>query len=323
MLHPSLPVSRRPKLASALLALGIVTLGSRGARAAQLYTTSISGNAIFQVDTVALTVTPFLNTVSAADSVMFDSSQNVIYTRILTGEVRLYNPNTLADTLIASGFSGPADIALEPGGNTMLVSEFYGGKIDRIDLNTHVVTTLVNPTNSAGPEGLAYDGSRLFANLGTRSPTAQKYLAEINPITGAVISQSPLLSSLDGLTFDPYTGRLFAASLYDNCVYSFDPNNLANVVNETAKLHGTIPFPDGITTDGVGNIFIASSDSLGDGHIYQLDLISHTLTQNVFVTGLDDLAPASGLGSIAPEPSSMGLLALGIGAILARRRRMK
>ena len=75
---------------------------------------------------------------------MFDSSQNVIYTRIITGQVRLYNPTTLTDSLIASGFNGPADMALEPGGNSMLVSEFHGGNIDRINLTTHVSTTLLS-----------------------------------------------------------------------------------------------------------------------------------------------------------------------------------
>ena len=37
---------------------------------------------------------------------------------------------------------------MEPGGNTMLVSEFYGGKIDRIDLTTNVVSTLLSPGES-------------------------------------------------------------------------------------------------------------------------------------------------------------------------------
>ncbi len=117
----------------------------------------------------------------------------------------------------------------------------------------------------------------------------------------------------------------YASSLFGNAIYSIDPNNLSNVVNVTGHL-GIIPGPDGITSDGLGNIFIASSDSLGDSHVYQLDLINNTLTQNVMVPGLDDLAPASGLGSAAPEPSSLVLGAFGLigttaGLFIRRRKR--
>jgi DNA-binding beta-propeller fold protein YncE len=147
-------------------------------------------------------------------------------------------------------------------------------------------------------------------------------VAEINPTTGAILATSPDLDSLDGLTFDPYTGLLYATSVFGNLVYSIDPNNLSVVHDVTSKI-GSIPGPDGITTDGVGNIYIASSGSLGDSHIYQLDLINQTLTQKTFVNGLDDLAPLSGLGSI-PEPSSFVLAGFGFAVLAAwhwRRRK--
>ena len=201
--------------ALALVACGLVLIGSGPASsAAILYATSVpaSGGEIYQVDTVANTVTPYLNTQYPTDSVMFDSAQNVIYTRISTGEVRLYNPTSTIDSLIANGFNGPADIVLEPGGNSMLVSEFYGGNVDRINLTTHTVSTLLTAAY-AGPEGLAYDGTRLFANLGVRTATgAYKFVAGINPLNGNILAQSPLLSSLDGLTYDPYSHMLFACS---------------------------------------------------------------------------------------------------------------
>jgi hypothetical protein len=72
----------------------------------------------------------------------------------------------------------------------------------------------------------------------------------------------------------------------------------------------------------LGNIFIASSDSDGDSHIYQLNLITHTLTQNALVPGLDDLAPATGLGSV-PEPSTFTLVGMGSFGLALRRRRSR
>jgi len=313
----STPLRRRAPSLTALLpgiALGLVTLLGRPTSAAELYATSIAGSQIDKVDTVTHAVSTFVNTPSAADSIIFDSMQRVIYTEIFNGDVRRYDPSNSTDVLLASGLNNPADMVLEPGGNSMLVSEYGGGKIDRIDLTTNTISTLLSPGDN--PEGLAYDGARLFANLGARygGPTA-KYVAEIDPVTGAILHVSPGLDSLDGLTYDPYSGLLYASSLFGNSIVSLDPNNLNNVVNVTSHL-GVMPSPDGITTDGVGNIFIASSASLGDSYIYQLDLINSTLTQNTFVYGLDDLAPLIGDGSL-PEPSTLVLAAMGVMALAA------
>jgi sugar lactone lactonase YvrE len=298
-----------------LVALVIVSIGSGSASAATLYATSIAGSQIDKVDTVANTVNLFFGTSSGADSIMFDSQQRAIYTLHFAGEVRRYDPSNATDVGIASGLSFPADIALEPGGNTMLVSEIWAGKIDRINLTTSAVTPLL--TGGGHPEGLAYVGNRLFANLGNRygGPTG-KYVAEINPVNGSILATSPGLDSLDGLTYDSYSGRLYASSLYGNYVLSINPNNLSDVQNVSSKL-GNIPGPDGITSDGVGNIFIAAG---GDEYIYQLDLVNNTLAQNTYVYGLDDLAPASGLGSM-PEPSTLALLSAGAISLLAVVRR--
>ena len=123
----------------------------------------------------------------------------------------------------------------------MLVSEFGSGNIDRINLTTLAVTTLLSP--GGNPEGLAYDGTRLFANLGFRygGPTG-KYVAEIDPVTGAILATSPGLNDLDGLTYDPYSGLLYASSYFGNTVYSIDPNNLANV-QDVLGSGGGIPRP--------------------------------------------------------------------------------
>jgi DNA-binding beta-propeller fold protein YncE len=233
------------------------------ASAQDLYATSISGSKINKVDTNTQGVTTLLNTPSAADSLIFDNAGRIIYTQLFTGQLRRYDPSTSTDTLLASGFSEPADLTLEPGGNSVLVSEFIGGKIDRVNLNTNAVTTLLAPGGL--PEGLAYDASgRLFANLGNRygGPTA-KYVAQIDPVTGAILATTTGLDSLDGLTYDPYTGKLFAASLFGNGIYEIDPNNLRSV---TSHFFGQLNTPDGITSDGMGNIWIANA---GDAHIYR------------------------------------------------------
>jgi streptogramin lyase len=305
------------KMAILILALTLAMVAIGKASAATLYATSIGGSQIDKVNTVANTETTFINTPSAADSIIFDASGNMLYTELYTGQIRRYNPTSLVDSAVTLPYSlsNPADMALDPGGATMLVSEYAAGRIDRVNLTTGAITPLLTP--GGDPEGLAYVGNKLFANIGYRyGGVTGKEVVQIDPVTGAILAVSPGLDSLDGLTYDPYSGLLYASSLFGNKIYSIDPNNLNNVQDVTAKL-GVVPGPDGITSDGVGDIFVASSDSLGDSHVYQLNLISDTLTMETYVPGLDDLAPAAGPGSF-PTPdngSSLGLLCVGLAGI--------
>ncbi len=191
----------------------------------------------------------------------------------------------------------------------MLLSEFIAGKIDRINL-TNSASPLSSLQPGTNPEGTAYDNAgNLFANLGTRSGTAlTKFVAKISPVTGAILGQTPNLSSLDGLAYDPFSNMLFAASLFGppggpgGTVYQVDPTNLSNVVDIVQSFSGSIKAilgADGIASNGQGHIFVASAPGGGgDGHIYDINLITHTITQGDFISaGLDDLAPASGLGA--------------------------
>ncbi len=315
-------LQRAAALAARTVLISLVISAAACAGADTIYGTSIEGSLLFKADTSTATVTTVLNTLSGADSLIFDSSGRIIYSQLYSGTVRRYDPMTSSDVVLASGLNTPVDLALEPGGGSVLVSEFWGGNIDRIDLNTLVTTTLA--TGLINPEGIAYDGTgRLFANVGNRyaGPTG-KQLVQLDPVTGAVLASTPGLDSLDGLTYDPFTNRLYASALFANGFYGIDPNNLAAAPLLLAW--GGIPMPDGITTNGTGKLFIAAR---GDFNIYEYDLTSAALTPAVYVYGLDDLAPASGLGSHpdVPEPGSLAVLAGALlgGATVAIRRRQR
>jgi hypothetical protein len=77
-----------------------------------------------------------------------------------------------------------------------------------------------------------------------------------------------------------------------------------------------MPAPAGLTFAGRWSNFCRAWAARGDFHIYQYHINTSSLIQRTLVNGLDDLAPASGLGAppgIAPEPAS--LLLAGLGAL--------
>ena len=186
-------------------------------------------------------------------------------------------------------------MVLDPGGATVLVSNFTGGTITRTTICgvPPCATTVLK--DIARPEGLAYDaGGRLFVLAGGFGGVAQ--LFQINPVTGATVNTSAAFdptNTLDGLVFDPFSGRLFATSQGGNAVYSIDPNTLVAV--KVASSVGTPGFgPDGVITDTHGTLYIA----VRDFHVWSLNVTTNALSGPLapLVFGLDDL------GAVALTP---------------------
>jgi uncharacterized membrane protein/sugar lactone lactonase YvrE len=262
--------------------------------ATTLYITSPSLPGIQKVDTSSNTVTNVLNTGSQPDSLIFDNRGDVIYS-LLAGEVGIYDPSTSTNAILASGFNDPQDLALEPGGNTVLVNDRGNNRIERINLGTGAVSTL--PTGISGPEGLTYDGSgNLFVVEGNSHS-----LLQLDPTTGATLRTIPLNNNgyPDGVTFDPVTGALWVA----------DQNNLIEISNYLSSpqvQQFTLPAPlagmyfDGVESDGAGNIYIAEYNGGNPGRIDKYSIATNTFTTPTSVP-IDDVAPLIGLGAAPGE----------------------
>jgi sugar lactone lactonase YvrE len=297
-------VKHAPKSLKAVLLVGMALLTLTGGAAwagdIVLYATNEPGGQILSVDLTTNTVTPLLNIAANPDSLIF-SGGNVLFTEVNQGILADYNPGTNTVTNIATGFLQPRDLALEPGGNTVLVSDFVNASIDRVNLTTHVVTTLFSGAN---PDGLTYDNNgNLFAVLN------RNMIAQINPTTGAIINKTSIFdNNLDGLTYDPTTGTLWVGS--ENGAIWQVPESL---LSEMSFAAGSI---DGLEADGQGNIYLANFGN----NVQKFVIATHTLTDLTPVPGLDDLAPLSGLGA-APEPGTCLLFGGGLLGIVARLRR--
>jgi hypothetical protein len=290
-----------------LIAFAIsLTIASRPARADTiLYATNLNGSALVKVDVTTNTVTTITNTPGQPDSLVFAPNNNIAYSLNSNGEVALYNLLTHTNTILAVGMTGPRDVALDPGGLSILVSNTGAGEIDRVPLAGGAYTPLV--TGFSSTDGIAYDASgSLFVVLNGNE------IARINPTTGQILNTlTGFSNSLDGLTYDPYTGELWASSATGLWEV---PTNLSTA---TSFASGSDKF-DGLESDGHGNLFIAFRTY----RVYQYNIPSNTLTPETFVSGLDDLAPITGLGSSpTPEPSSVLLLGSGLAALGTRLRK--
>jgi sugar lactone lactonase YvrE len=312
--------------ATALLALLAASAACRPASAEIIYATSVTTGIIYSDDTVTHVVTPVFNTGADIDSMFFDPSNRIIYDQLGAGKVLAFNPaNNTNVTLFSQAGSQPIDLALEPNLTSFLVSDANNNQLDRISLAGGLINRL-NVQYVAGqagrPDGVIYDSAgRLFVNVSTGFTAAPTHLEQINPTTGAILQSGTLTGIfLDGLTYDSFTGMLWASDYNNGRVVEINPNNLSSFTVFTptgAAIAGG--GPDGIVSDGLGNLFIASR---ANNTIIQYNIATNTATAVGTVAGLDDLAPASGLGSV-PEPSSALLLGIGGLGLLAYRLRRR
>ncbi len=269
------------------------------------------GNSIYAWDTGANSVSLVTSSANGGslDSLIFDNSGDIIYSVIGTNSIGKYNLNTHSNTILASGgnFTGVADMALDPSGASFLVSNAFDSSIDRVNVTTGVQTTLYN--GGLRPDGLAYDNSgHLFAVLGLNE------VAQLDPVTGAVIKTISTPNQPDGLTFDATTGKLYVSS--DGGGFYTVDTGLTSA--PFTSVSGS-PVFDGIASDGNLLFFVVRGAS---GAQYDLNT-GHITETSPFISGADDIAPVAGLGSNAtPEPGSFVLLGtglLGFGLIIRRK----
>jgi hypothetical protein len=301
------------KLLSQVLRTGLLVgavlfaLAGRSALADNIvFATNEPGGQILKVDLTTNTVTTVLSIAANPDSLVF-SGKNILFTEVIQGNLADFNTTTMTVTNIATGFTQPRDLILEPGGTSTLVADFLGGTIDRVNLTTHIVTTLFTQTTTAGIDGLAYDSmGHLFAVLGRNE------VAQIDPTTGAILNHTATFDgNLDGLTFDSSTGKLWVGS--ENGAIWEVPTSLAS---ETSFAAGAI---DGLEADGKGNLFLANFGT----NVQEFNIPTSTLTDLTAVPGIDDLAPVAGIGSPTPEPSTLILFGSGLLGLAGTIRRRK
>jgi sugar lactone lactonase YvrE len=291
-------------------------------QAQQFYATSETAKQLQIIDLQNHTITPLYTAAGTPDGLLVNSQKQLIYDLSPQGVLGLYDPATGTNTVLASGLKSPRDLvfdvstACNPNANasTMLVSEYSIGQIIRYDFTTGTFTKLGAPLGTPGSgfavDGLAYDAQgHLFAVANHNT------VVQLDPCTGEVLKTLVLephykVDGGDGMVYDPYSGQLWLS--HDG---SDNANGLIEVPTDLSTFSlfqsGQIPVPDGIVSDGKGNLYIGA----GLQRLVAYNIPSDTLAQpspsSMLVPGIDSLVLIAGTAtsttlSASPNPAVAG-----------------
>lgn len=268
--------------------------------AQMMYVTDEPGQLLYQLNFATGARTTLCTVNGRPDSlVIYPPTGQVFFTLAQTRLLEMYDPSTGICTTVASfaataaipGY--PRDLVLEPSGTTLLVGLYSPGKILRYNIVTGAVTLVANIPGAL--DGLAYaPNGDLFA-VSKRSKILQ-----VNPVTGAVMKTLVLFSpnietdGADGLTYDSYTGHLWASF---DC-YANKPCPVVNGVSLGSGLieiptdlstftefqSGNIVLPDGIVSDGNGNLYTGA----GLARVTEYNIPTNTIVKSIKAPGVDD-----------------------------------
>jgi sugar lactone lactonase YvrE len=257
------------------------------------YATSEPGQKLYKVDLSTGVLQVLYNIPDGRpDSLIVNNQGQILYSVpkktvpvVTLGYIGLFDPATGVNTVLVSGI-GPRDLVLEPGGMSMLIGQYSPGAILRFNFVTGALTTVAKKLGSV--DGLAYDpAGNLFAVI------QHNLIVQFNPNTGAILKTLVLephyqINGGDGMTYDPYTGNLWVS--HDGTL----GNGLIEIPTDlsgfTLFQTGNIRVPDGVVSDGKGNLYIGA----GLQKLVIYNIPTDTITKAIKVPGIDDVALVPG-----------------------------
>ncbi len=276
-----------PTFVSSMLLLVMVTFSS----AQQIYISNEPQRTLEKLDLASGSITTLYEIGAEPDDLVVNSQGQLIYSIPLPtlGQVCLWDPITGVNRVLVSGLKYARDLTIEPGGTSMLISQYTPGQILRFNFLTGTTTVLTKKLGTA--DGTAYDAAgHLFAVANHNT------VVQIDPTTGAVLKTLVLephfsVNGGDGMTYDNYTGQLWIS--HDGKVGGVKEGGLIEVPTDlsgfTLYQTGKISNPDGIKSDGKGNLYIGAAWTA-----IEYNIPTDTITKNIVVKGADGVSLVPG-----------------------------
>ena len=244
---------------------------------------------LLNLNTTPSQLTTLYQNSAKLDDLIVNAAGQLLYSIPSLGQVDLYDPLTGQNSVLVSGVNTARDLTIEPGGQTMLIAIYSPGAIVRFNFATGTTTFLAKKLKTC--DGIAYDP---YGNL--YAVANHNTIVQINPVTGAILNTLVLephqgINGGDGMTYDTYSNSLWVT--HDGKT----GGGLLQIPVSAAGLGSTFSFyptpnivaPDGIKSDGKGNLYIGAIWTL---EIFNIPTL--TVTRNVVVKGADGVSLVPG-----------------------------
>jgi hypothetical protein len=273
------------------LVFTVVLLITVSSSAQQLYIANEPQKSLqlLDLDTSPSQIATLYNVGAKPDDLTLNSAGQLIYSVPSLGTVNLYDPSTGQNTILVSGLKYARDLAIEPGGQTMLIAIYSPGAIVRLNFATGTTTVLAKKLGTC--DGIAYDP---YGNL--YAVANHNKIVQIDPVTGAILNTLVLephykINGGDGLIYDSYSGSLWAThdGSTGNGLLQIPVNSAGFSAGFSFYLTPGVNAPDGIKSDGKGNLYIGAIWTVA---VYNIP--TNTVTENIPVKGADGVALVPG-----------------------------
>lgn len=271
---------------------------------AQIYISNEGQSSLQQLDFTTGQLTTLYATEPKPDDCILNAAGQIIYSVPDSGTVEMYDPNAQIHSVLATGIPGARDLEIEPGGQTMLIAKVSSPpEIIRYTFSSGTWVVFVPKAtfgNGGSANGITYDPNGNLYIVMNRNTIAQ-----INPVTGAVIATLVTeprdgANGSDGLTYDSFTNSLWsthAGKVLGGGLIQI-PLQPTGFVPSTANSSGyeftfiptpTVSAPDGIKSDGNGNLYVGA---IHTALVYNIQ--SGAITYNIVTKGADGVALVPG-----------------------------
>jgi len=235
-------------------------------------------------------LTTLYNIGAKPDDLILNSLGQLIYSVPALGVVNLYDPFAGTNTTLVSGMSRARDLQITPDGQSLLIALYPLGQIVRFNFATGTTTVLAKKLGNVN--GIAYDP---YGNL----YAVAKYntIVQLDPVTGAVLNTLVLephhgINGADGLVYDSYTGSLWGAHAGTTGIGVVQIPVTAAGLGSSSSLYvfnTTGAAPDGIKSDGKGNLYIGAIFT-----VLVYNIPTNTITHRVVTKGADGVSLVPG-----------------------------